>query len=105
MTILLEDIDRETCSKIARLIHATVMATPGTYSVPAVTMIVAEKSIWNSNAVHVILDDEIEAGNLYLDKFNKLYTRHYEMPHPRPRTGGASSAQDWTYNGPVESRF
>lgn len=73
--ITLQNIDKVSRQNISALIHETVMASPGTYEIPALCRIVESKSIWNAHAIHLVLDDQLDFGEIELDKFNRLVPR------------------------------
>jgi hypothetical protein len=81
LNIILANLDTTARQKISSLIYETVRAAPGMYEIPALCQIVATKSIYNSTAVHYVVDDQLDFGDLTLDKFNRLYS-FAEPPQP-----------------------
>lgn len=77
---VLANLDSSSRAKICSLIYETVRAAPGVYEIPALCQIVAAKSIYNSTAVHYVIDDQLDFGDLALDKFNRLHSFAHEPP-------------------------
>ena len=105
---ILLTLDGDTRTKISALIYETVVAAPGTYEIPAICKIIESKSIWNAKTIHYMVDDQLDFGSLYLDKYNRLCTTNHPMPSPRPTrtTHGADQRNAiWTSTNPPGTRF
>lgn len=72
---ILLSLDGDTRTKISALIHETIMAAPGTYEIPAICKIIESKSIWNAKTIHYMIDDQLDFGQIDLDKHNRLVPR------------------------------
>ena len=72
---ILLSLDGDTRTKISALIYETVLASPGTYEIPAICKIIESKSIWNAKTIHYMIDVELDFGPIALDKHNRLVSQ------------------------------
>ena len=93
-----QDIDKVSRQKISTMIHETVRAASGIYEVPALCKILEERSIWKSKTIHYVIDDQLDFGSIYLDRYNRLCCREYIMPSARE----GQLPSRWTIARPLE---